>query len=90
MTQLLDMPRAAFSIDEFCARNGVSRGSLYNWWRAGTVSASARRRVRPTSRASTASRRRDRSSGGGLDPVAREKTNTRPGEAGRVLAISST
>jgi hypothetical protein len=28
-------PRAAFSIDEFCARNGICRASLYNYWHEG-------------------------------------------------------
>jgi hypothetical protein len=27
--------KAAYSIDEFCARNGICRVSLYNYWRRG-------------------------------------------------------
>jgi hypothetical protein len=30
-------PSAAYSIDEFCAAHGpISRGTLYNMWKAGT------------------------------------------------------
>ena len=27
--------KAAFSVDEFCARNGICRVSLYNYWARG-------------------------------------------------------
>jgi hypothetical protein len=27
--------KAAFSVNEFCARNGICRVSLYNYWRRG-------------------------------------------------------
>jgi len=33
--KFLDLPRTAFSIDEFCMRNGISRGTIYNYWKAG-------------------------------------------------------
>ncbi len=36
MTNLMDVARAAYSIDEFCAAYRISRGSLYNYWAAGT------------------------------------------------------
>jgi hypothetical protein len=30
--KLFDLPRAGFSPDEFCKRNSICRGTLYNRW----------------------------------------------------------